>query len=213
MTKEFYNNFFASGYHRTWQDAPGKLVGLGYLIDNLSVNKKMKLLDVGCGDGFFLSRIFDEAKTKELSIEGTGIDISNEAINLAQKSYQSLEFKVMDAESLEFQKSQFGYVVSYGVLEHVNDPCAGIKQIARVLAEGGVFAMMMPTVGSYRKDRLDEGWYEDLNEPPQMQWNYRREKWERFFQDAGLELLPVELPVQYGARNPGNFYFGTKPRQ
>jgi ubiquinone/menaquinone biosynthesis C-methylase UbiE len=138
MTKEFYNNFFASGYHRTWQDAPGKLVVLGYLMDNLSVNKQRKLLDVGCGDGYFLSRIFDEAKAKELPIEGTGIDISKEAIKLAQKSYPSLEFKVMDAEILEFQESQFGYVVSYGVLEHVNDPCTGIKQIGRVLEGGGV---------------------------------------------------------------------------
>jgi len=212
MTKEFYNNFFASGYHRTWQDAPGKLVVLGYLMDNLSVNKQRKLLDIGCGDGYFLSRIFDEAKAKELLIEGTGIDISKEAIKLAQKSYPSLEFKVMDAEILEFQESQFGYVVSYGVLEHVNDPCTGIKQIGRVLA-GGAFAMMMPTVGAYRKDRLDEGWYEDLNDPPQMQWNYKREKWEGFFQDAGLELLPIELSVQYGAMNPGNFYFGIKPRK
>lgn len=211
MTKEFYNNLFASGYHRIWQDAPGKLVVLGYLMDNLSVNKRRKLLDVGCGDGFFLSRIFDEAKAKELPIEGAGIDISKEAIKLAQKSYTSLEFKVMDAETLEFRESQFDYVVSYGVLEHVNDPCAGIKQIGRVLAGGGAFAMMMPTVGAYRKDRLDEGWYEDLNDPPQMQWNYKRQKWERFFLDAGLELLPVELSVQYGAMNPGNFYFGIKP--
>lgn len=138
MTKEFYNNFFASGYHRTWQDAPGKLVVLGYLMDNLSLNQNLKFLDVGCGDGFFLSRIFEEVIAKGYLIDCTGIDISAEAVKLAKNAYPALEFQVMDAESLEFQESQFGYVVSYGVLEHVNDPCVGIKQVSSVLAGGGI---------------------------------------------------------------------------
>jgi ubiquinone/menaquinone biosynthesis C-methylase UbiE len=209
MTKEFYNNFFASGYHRTWQDAPGKLVVLGFLMDNL--HQKQKLLDVGCGDGFFLSRIVDEAKKSNVLISGAGIDISMEAIRLAHQSYPKLECQVMDAEALKFRASEFDAVVSYGVLEHVQNPSVGVKEIGRVLAQGGTFAMMMPTLGSYRKDRFDEGWYEDLNDPPQLQWNYNRGNWERFFRDAGLELFPVELSENYGALNPGNFYFGSKP--
>ena len=70
--------------------------------------------------------------------------------------------------------------------------------------------MMMPTIGSYRKDRLDDGWYEDLNSPPQMQWNYKRDKWEGLFSEASLCLEPIEFSTNYGAINPGNFYFGRK---
>lgn len=208
MNKEFYNNFFASGYHRSWRDAPGKLVVLGYVIEK--INKKNTILDVGCGDGYFLSRITEEMASRDSAISATGVDISIEAIKLAKSSYPRLEFSVMDAENLDFDTAKFDIIVSYGVFEHLGNPAAGVKELSRVLQSGGAFAMMMPTIGSYRKDRFDEGWYEDLNDPPQMQWNYKREKWEGLFDDAGLELEPTELSRNHGAINPGNFYLGYK---
>lgn len=206
--KSFYNNFFAAGYHRNWQDAPGKLVVLNYVLDHLSDGST--LLDVGCGDGYFVNRISEEAKSRKTALSCTGIDISNEAIDIAAASYPASSFFVMDAECLDLDTCTSNIVVSYGVLEHLGDPSAGVREIGRVLRKDGLFAMMMPTIGSYRKDRLDEGWYEDLNKPPQMQWNYKRVTWEDFFVGVGLKLEPVDLPVNYGAINPGNFYFGRK---
>ena len=177
--KSFYNKFFASGYHRNWQDAPGKLVVLGYILDHLS--NESTLLDVGCGDGYFLNRIFEEAKNRKITLSCIGVDISNEAIDIASTSYPAQSFSIMDAECLNLDTGISDIVVSYGVLEHLGNPSAGVKEVGRVLRKGGLFAMMMPTIDSYRKDRLDEGWYEDLNEPPQMQWNYKRETWAGFF--------------------------------
>ena len=210
MNKDFYNNFFASGFHHDWRDAPGKLVVLGYVLDN--VHNKNAILDVGCGDGYFLSNIEEELNKRNFKISATGVDLSKEAVKLAESAYPDISFEVMDAEQMDIKDNSFDFIVSYGVFEHLSKPLSGIKEVSRVLKPGGFFAMMMPTIGFYRKDRLDEGWYEDLNNPPQMQWNYTRERWERFFFDANLNLKPVEFSVNYGAINPGNFYMGFKPK-
>jgi len=75
----------------------------------------------------------------------------------------------------------------------------------------GIFCLMMPTLGSYRDDRDDEGWYEDFNVPPQLQWNLFRSTWEKHLQSEGnVELFSNDIPMKFGALKPDNFYFGRK---
>ena len=189
------------------RDAPGKLVLIEFLKDSL--NAPTFLLDVGCGDGYFLNAVINLFDAKS-EINGYGIDISEEAIKLAKGFFPSLTFDVMDVKKLSFSASSFDAVTSYGVFEHVKDPERSIFEMSRVMKKNSCFAALIPTIGSYRQDRLDEGWYEDLNDPPQMQWNFNRQKWERFFVSAGLTLIPSKQVEKYGANNSGNFYFGFK---
>jgi len=67
---------------------------------------------------------------------------------------------------------------------------------------------MIPTLGVYRVDRQDEGWYEDLTGQPQ--WNLNRETWESYFSEYGLMLWETDSSQQFGALKPGVFYFGRK---
>lgn len=204
--KTFYDIFFSSGNHHNWRNTPGKLVVLNYFLSN--VGQKISLLDIGCGDGYFINKIVDMSAHENTTIDAYGIDISTEAVNLASNDYPTINFIEMDAELLEFQNDKFDWVVSYGVFEHLDNPFNAIKELQRILTPGGKFALMMPTIGSYRNDRTDEGWYEDQNEPPQLQWNYKRKTWEDLFRKAGLTLDEENYAKKYGAINPGNFYFG-----
>jgi 2-polyprenyl-3-methyl-5-hydroxy-6-metoxy-1,4-benzoquinol methylase len=209
---EFYENLFKDGSHLLWNDAPGKKVLIHYL-NSTFLDEEMKgsgedfsILDIGCGGGYFLDQLVSLLGGKTMY----GIDISENAIKEASAIYEKLFFSVDDAESLKFSNGKFKMVTSYGVFEHVSNPGDAIKEMARVLEKDGVFACMMPTIPYYREDKLDEGWYEDLNEPPQMQWNYRREQWENWFNLAGLSLLPIVEIFKFGALKTGNFYFGKK---
>lgn len=202
-TKKFYEKLFKSGAHLKWDDAPGKLVLLNYL---KSLNSAHRLIiDIGCGGGYFtnvLRQFFGEA-------EVIGIDISENAINEATGKYIGCKFYVGDAES-SLVATNADIIVSYGVFEHLNHPERGMQCLCDSLKPGGNFALMMPTIPYYRQDRTDEGYYEDLNDPPQLQWNWRRERWESIFGQHGLKLLPTEDVSQFGAIKPGNFYFGIK---
>ncbi len=99
------------------------------------------VLEVGCGRGAFaqwLSPQFPE-------ISMTAIDFSSAAVELAQAANPlpptQLEFRVGDAQSLEFPDQSFDWVISCECMEHVPDPAKMAAEIFRVLKPGGRFCL------------------------------------------------------------------------
>lgn len=88
--------------------------------------KEGKVLDLGCGDGLFLNLL------KNKSIEGEGIDISEQAVNkcLAKR----LKAKVFNFENhpLPYPDDEFEYTVMLDVLEHLFFPEKLLSEAARV---------------------------------------------------------------------------------
>lgn len=83
------------------------------------------LLDVGCGDGLFLSLL------KEKGIVAKGIDISEEGI--AKARTKGLDVAVYDADGpIPFPDSTFDVVTLLDVLEHLYVPGALLSEAARV---------------------------------------------------------------------------------
>lgn len=83
-----------------------------------SLNKKITILDLGCGVGhgcFTLSKI----KGAEI----TGIDNSQEAIDYANKNFRSknIKYRVSDLTEYLKQTKKYDYIVSRGVLEHITN--------------------------------------------------------------------------------------------
>ena len=114
-----------------------------------------KVLDFGCGSG--LSSI----ESAQFAGHVTGIDISPEAVRLAQEHAAAAgvasksTFVVMDAEALEFDSGSFDVVSVRGVLHHM-DLDAALGQIRRVLAPGGkaIFLEALannPIIHAYRR--------------------------------------------------------------
>lgn len=99
-------------------------------------------------------------------------------------------------------------MVSYGAIEHFPDPPKALVELARILKPGGMFLVMLPSLGIYRTDRADEGWYPDLTGQPQ--WNFMRPTWARHFAQAGLSLWEIEAAGRFGAMKPGVFFLGER---
>src|SRR5438067_1085739 len=95
-----------------------------------------RILDFGCGSGFHTLEV------ARFAAHVTGIDISPEAIKLAQEHAAAAgltgkaSFAVMDAEALEFQPASFDVVCVRGVLHHMDLELA-LGQIRKVLAPNG----------------------------------------------------------------------------
>ncbi|TDT70586.1 23S rRNA (guanine745-N1)-methyltransferase [Hypnocyclicus thermotrophus] len=68
------------------------------IILKLTNNKKMKIIDIGCGEGYYTSKIKEKIPNSEIC----GIDISKEAINLAAKTYKNINWVVASALNLPF---------------------------------------------------------------------------------------------------------------
>ena len=102
----------------------------------LPEGKNLRILDVGCGAGFF---------TVLLSKEGhqvTGIDLTPDMIKnarlLAEEENADCQFQVMDAENPDFPDETFDVIISRNLtwtLPHVSH---AYKEWIRVLKKGGV---------------------------------------------------------------------------
>ncbi|MGZ8847922.1 MAG: class I SAM-dependent methyltransferase [Pyrinomonadaceae bacterium] len=107
----------------------------------------LKVLEIGCGLGT------DGAQFAKAGAHYTGIDLTDASIELARKRFELFglkgEFRVADAERLDFADDSFDLVYSHGVLHHTPDIDAAIREVHRVLKPGGQARVMLYHRDSY----------------------------------------------------------------
>ncbi len=96
------------------------------------------LLDVACGEGHLIKY------ARQQGLDAVGIDFSPNAVSLAQRITHANLFSVADAETLPFADGSFQYVTNLGSLEHFAHPERGLAEMRRVLAAGGLLALILP---------------------------------------------------------------------
>jgi ubiquinone/menaquinone biosynthesis C-methylase UbiE len=116
------------------------------LLENILRNRKskknnLKILDVGCGDGVLINLIRKKTKHK---LEYFGVDLSEEALNIAKNKNPEAEFKKTDVYNLKYKKNYFDFVISSDVIEHVKDQRGMLLEIRRVLKKEGVAIIGTP---------------------------------------------------------------------
>lgn len=102
-----------------------------------------KVLDVGCGTGFFSSKIKEVARA-----EVYGIDFSKKALKHA-KGY-GIKTKRADLNSrIPFNNSEFDMVNCGEVIEHMYNPDNLLREIHRVLKPDGYLLITTPNLASW----------------------------------------------------------------
>lgn len=144
--REHYLDDYFSNKHANWFNNPNyRFFNFIYSkISQLTVNKKIKLLDVGCGKGGFLKFI----KNINSAIELYGIDITNNSfpgINFLKGNFLESDIKV-----------KFDVVCCLAVIEHVEDPQLFTKKLYDLLIPGGILVIMTDNADSliYRISRI-----------------------------------------------------------
>lgn len=98
------------------------------------------VLDTACGVGYGSYYLSEVAK------EVIGIDISENAVTYAKEHYrrENIQFRLMDAQRLEFPDKYFDVVCSFELLEHLKDPERYLTEVKRVLKKGGICIISTP---------------------------------------------------------------------
>ncbi|GMT41902.1 MAG: hypothetical protein IEMM0002_0313 [bacterium] len=102
-------------------------VHLGRLKKILTAAPSGRLLEVGCGSGWYGDR-FGPA---------VAIDISLESVRKIKTGGPRL---VGDVENLPFKDESFGFVYGFGIIHHLENIEKGLRETARILEPGGVIA-------------------------------------------------------------------------
>jgi len=125
------------------------------LVQKLSLARP-RILDFGCGRGWFTERLADKG-------EAHGIDLSPEGIAAAQARRPDITYIAGDVYEAPLPEDYFDVVVSQEVIAHVQDQQKYIQRAAELLREGGY--LIVTTGNKFVIDRLgDVGW---VKQPPQ----------------------------------------------
>lgn len=107
------------------------------LIQWLSPTAGERILDVGCGDGFYDTQIAASGA------HVVGIDIHTSRLSFAKRFNQKehTEYHFMDAEQMGFENASFDKAISFCVVEHFHNDEQVMRHISRVLRPGGSFIL------------------------------------------------------------------------
>jgi ubiquinone/menaquinone biosynthesis C-methylase UbiE len=121
--------FLRKVYQRWYED----------LIKSLQIKETDKVLEIGCGVGFFAEYL----KKKFPKLDYTGIDYVPEAVSLAKKRVRNAKFIAAD-----FQKAtgKFDKVFCIDVVHHVNRR-KFFRKVHSLLKKKGMFGAIEPNPG------------------------------------------------------------------
>lgn len=100
--------------------------------------KGKKILEVGCGDGFFANEFANAGADVE------GSDIASAMINEAKNKFPHQRWFVASADNLSFAKNElYDAVVVVLALQNIENLNGAIKEASRVLKRGGNFIFVL----------------------------------------------------------------------
>ena len=130
-------------------------------IERMHLPSNARVLDVGCGSGW-ATRLM-AAKAYEGNV--MGIDIADEMVQLAvesSSSFENAEFRVATAEELPFSDDEFTHVFSMESLYYYSNMIAALREIRRVLVDGGTFVTV---IDLYLENAPSHQWIPTLKVP------------------------------------------------
>ncbi len=112
-----------------------------------------RVLDAGCGTGYGCAVLAERASSV------TGLDIAPEAIAHAREHSAAPQVTFLEGSCLAMPlpDAAFDLVISFEVIEHLEDWHAFLLESRRVLAPGGVFLLSTPNRNYYAEARSVSG--------------------------------------------------------
>lgn len=182
----WYDNKFTEmggSWHVPAEEINMLLDKMGYPANSIEVN----LLELGCGDGKLL---YEAAKRGGWC---AGVDVSAVAKAMSDKRCLGLpvDVRLSPMEQLPYPAGTFHFVISYGSMEHALDIPAAVKEMSRVLVQGGRWLNLAPNEDYHWEDQP-------------LETTMTADEWQPMYDDAGLT---VESITKDGANN---LYIGSK---
>lgn len=151
-----------------------------------------KILDIGCGNGSFLSFV------SENEFECIGIDLDKKSISQAQK--RNLKNTLFFNISLpEFIKNQdligtFDIITMFEVFEHLDNPEETIKLIKKLLKKDGIFIGSLPNIDRFYMWK----YYMDYEIPPYHLSFWKIKSWKKYIEKHEFKMIFAENSNYYG---------------
>jgi len=158
------------------------------LINSVAKDKKGRILDYGCGTGYFLETMkSDDWKTY-------GIEPNDKARAIAT---QKVKVK-RSIDELDLKNKKFDIITLWHVLEHIHDLNSTIKSLKTILKEKGKIIIAVPNIESYEESIFGEEWA--AYDVPRHLYHFSQETMKTLMLKHGLKIkktYPMKLDAYY----------------
>ena len=109
------------------------------------INKNMKLLEVGCGYGFFVEHL----KNKGYNIRGIEISDSRREYGINTLGCEIYDINLLNEDISNSQNEQYNIIFLFHVLEHLSEPERFLKNMKKMLKKEGTLIIEVPNFADH----------------------------------------------------------------
>lgn len=174
----YYKNYGINNYL-----SPLTIKRYNELLDQLEPYRKTnKILDIGCGIGYFL----EEAKKRNWEVYGT--ELSEKSVEVCIQKGINVKEGVLNPVNYELE--MFDVIMSFEVIEHINNPTSELKNMYSILRKGGLVYITTPNFNSLLRYRLKAA-YNIITYPEHLTY-FTPKTLIKVFSDSGFKKLQIK---------------------
>ena len=171
------------GYGRNDYLSPITIKRYNELLDSFEKYRKTgKLIDVGCGIGYFL----EEASKRGWEVYGT--EYTDEAVEICRNKGITIHKGKLDTEN--YNPEMFDVITSFEVIEHINNPVEEVTNFNTILRKGGLVYITTPNFNSLLRYRLKSA-YNVICYPEHLSY-YTPRTLRKLFVSNGFKKVKIE---------------------
>jgi len=139
-----------------------------------------KILDVGCGSGFFLRALNAEKWDRY------GVEPSELAAKEAERFVGAGHVVVGTLTKTELPDSIFDVITMWSALEHANGPRAYLRAAKRLMKPGGTLVIQVPNAASYQARFFRGDWF--ALDAPRHRYHFNFSLLDKLLSESGFEV-------------------------
>lgn len=171
------------GYGRNDYLSPLTIKRYHEILDKMEPFRKTnRLIDVGCGIGYFLE------VAKERGWEVYGTEYTNEAIQICEA--KGIKMHKGPLNPADYDSESFDVITSFEVIEHINNPQEELNYFNQILRKNGLVYCTTPNFNSLLRYRLKEK-YNIICYPEHLSY-YTPRTLKRIFKLKGFSSQKIE---------------------
>lgn len=175
--------YYTNAYDRTSYFSPITRKRYEELLDSFEPYRKTnRILDIGCGYGFFL----EIAQKRGWEVYGS--ELTPQACETCEE--KGIRTFLGELPENSFEKESFDVVVAIEVLEHLRSPLDYVKEIKNLLRQGGLLYLTTPNFNAYLRYRLKDKY--DVIEYPNHLTYFTRRSLRFLFEKEGFISKKIE---------------------
>jgi SAM-dependent methyltransferase len=181
----------------------GKKKGLIYkiydIVRDFSIRQKLnlikkyhksgKLMDLGCGLGYFLNGV-----KLDKTFDGLGVDISDDAVEYVKNTFGINVENESELDNLD--KHTFDIITQWHVLEHVHYLNERMQQLHHLLKQDGTMFIAVPNSKSKDAEIYKEYW--DGYDVPRHLYHFNQKSFSLLMEKHGFKIVEIK-PMWFDA--------------